>query len=95
MASYWVHRAIFRVNSTCFLNVDTESVYTEIATSMIERYSELEDPQHKQVDTHFKSKVMGSSKAVAMRMMIDTFQLRVSEEEYLEVNSHLEVSIFA
>lgn len=34
---------------------------------------------------------MGSSKAAAMRLMIDTFCLQVSETDYLEECSRMEV----
>jgi hypothetical protein len=39
----------------------------------------------------FKARVMGSSKAAGMRLMIDTFRLQVGEEEYLEECSRMEV----
>lgn len=72
-------------------SLDTEHVYTRIASGLIERYSRLQEPHLRQVDMAFKARVMGSSKAAGMRLMIDTFRLQVGEEEYLEECSRMEV----
>lgn len=71
--------------------VDTETIYTDIAHEMINRYSRLLEPGDRRITAAFKSRIMGTPKAIVKTMMIQEYQLEIDEDEYDHVMDPLEV----
>ena len=68
--------ALFDLDGTL---IDTEQIYNEAAQILIKEYG-----NGKELDWDTKIKLLGSPRMIAAKIIIDTYELKLSPEEFLK-----------